>query len=125
MRILLACLLSAVAVVAAEDNIHAVTSPQQFDALIAGQGDKIVVVDFWAEWCGPCKILKPILHDLAVEHPDKLVLLTVDVDGNGPLLDRLKEVEQFPTIQFYRGGKLVKQHMGMATKEEVLAWAGL
>jgi len=56
-----------------------ITSKEQFDAALA-DSDKLVMVDFRAEWCGPCKMLKPVLHDFA-EKRDDVVLLTVDVDS--------------------------------------------
>lgn len=78
-----------------------ITSKEQFDAALADT-DKLIMVDFRAEWCGPCKMLKPVLHDFAEKRED-IVLLTVDVDAewNGDLTMQYG-VRSIPQVNFFK-----------------------
>ena len=77
-----------------------------------------VVVDFFAEWCGPCKMLGPILHDLASEYGDKIKVGKVDVDVSGDLAAKFN-VRGVPTVLFYKDGEIKNQFVGARPKEEL------
>jgi len=79
--------------------------------------DKPVLVDFYAEWCGPCKRLGPVLEDFAQEHPDVRVV-KVNVDENSDLVSRYK-VNAMPTLLVIRDGQVVTQSTGLVTKEKL------
>ena len=76
-----------------------------------------VVVDFFAEWCGPCKMIGPVLHDLAAEYGDKIKVGKVDVDVSGDLAAKFN-VRGVPTVLFYKDGEIKNQFVGARPKEE-------
>ena len=80
--------------------------------------DKPVLVDFWAEWCGPCRQVAPILDEIASEHGDKLRLVKMNVDEN-PVTPATYRVTGIPTLNVYVGGEVVKQIVG--AKPEAVA----
>ncbi len=77
--------------------------------------DGLAVVDFWATWCGPCRIVAPILDQLAVEYEGKAKVAKLDVDANLKTATRFN-VRSIPTILFFKGGKLVDQVIGAVPK---------
>ncbi|MFI5391615.1 MAG: thioredoxin [Bacteriovoracales bacterium] len=79
---------------------------------------KPVVVDFWAEWCGPCRILGPILDELAGEMGDKAVFTKVNVDENGELAQQYG-IRGIPTMIFFKDGHVAKTLVGVQPKEEI------
>ena len=79
--------------------------------------EKTVLVDFYAEWCGPCKKLGPVLEDFATEHPD-IRVVKVNVDEN-PDLARRYQVRGMPTLLVIQGGRVRTQSIGLVTKAEV------
>jgi thioredoxin 1 len=79
-----------------------------------------VIVDFWAEWCGPCKVLGPIVSEIAKEYEGKLKVGKLDVDANGNLAMRYN-VMSIPTIKIFKGGQLVGEMVGAAPKAVLMA----
>ena len=77
-------------------------SDDTFDETI-GSSDKVVLVDFWAEWCGPCKMIAPVLEELAVEHGDKLAIAKLNVDDNPNTAMRFN-VMSIPTLLVFNPG---------------------
>lgn len=74
-----------------------------------------VMVDFWAEWCGPCKVLGPIVDEIAKDYEGKLKVGKVNVDENNALSSRFG-IMSIPTLKFFKGGKLVGELIGAAPK---------
>ena len=79
-------------------------------------GDKPVVLDFWAEWCGPCRMVGPIIDELAEEFEGNVVIGKVDVDNNDDIVSEFG-IRNIPTVLFFKGGELVDKQVGAAGKE--------
>ena len=82
------------------------------------QSDKPVLVDFWAEWCGPCRLVAPILDQLASEYRGKAKVAKLDVDSNQRTTMRFG-VRSIPTILFFKDGKLVDQVVGAVPRSKL------
>ncbi len=83
------------------------------------ESDKPVLVDFWAEWCGPCRLVAPILDELASEHGDKMSFVTMNVDEN-PVTPAGYRVTGIPALNVYKGGELVRQIVGAQPRAALL-----
>ena len=80
--------------------------------------DQIVVVDFWATWCGPCLALAPELEKVKTEWGDKITLIKVDVDQNGEL-SSFFEISSIPSVQIFRGGKAITGFRGFQSASQI------
>ena len=85
-----------------------------FDELVL-QSDKAVIVDFWAEWCGPCRMVGPIVQEIGEEFADKAVVGKLDVDSN-PNITMKFGIRNIPTILFFKGGEVVDKQVGAVPK---------
>lgn len=99
------------------------TSPvtdAQFDAEVR-QADTPVLVDFWAEWCGPCKQIGPSLEELSEEYAGKIKIVKVNVDEN-PDTPATLGVRGIPALFMFKDGKVVSNRMGAAPKAALKSW---
>ncbi len=85
-----------------------------FEELVLNS-DKPVLVDFWAEWCGPCRMVTPIVKELAEEYGDKAVITKMDVDSN-PGTSVKFGIRNIPTILFFKNGEVVDKQVGAVPK---------
>jgi thioredoxin 1 len=83
------------------------------------QSDKPVLVDFWAEWCGPCRMVSPVLEEIAAEHADKLRVVKLNIDEN-PETARAYQIMSIPTMSVFVGGKVDRQIVGAKPKSAIL-----
>ncbi len=80
--------------------------------------DKLVMIDFWAQWCGPCKMLSPIVEQLADEYADKAVIGKLDVDNNLEVSTKYG-IRSLPTILLLKNGEVIDKHVGLTTKAKL------
>jgi len=81
------------------------------------QSDKPVLVDFWAEWCGPCKSLSPVIDDLAKEYKGKVKVGKVDTDANRDVSVRFS-ISAIPTVILFKDGDIIEKFVGLRSKKD-------
>lgn len=86
-----------------------------FNELVRSSGDKPVMIDFWAVWCGPCKMIAPVVEELSGEYGDKAVIGKLDVDNN-PNVSVEFGIRSIPTILFFKNGQVVDRQVGVVPK---------
>ena len=99
------------------DGIVTLTT-STFDETVASS-DKPIVVDFWAEWCGPCKMIAPILSEIAAEQSESLTVAKLNVDENPDIAMRFN-VMSIPTLLVFNGGEVTKRLVGAKGKGQLL-----
>ena len=90
-----------------------------FDEIVL-KSDKPVLVDFWAEWCGPCRIIAPFVKEISEEFSDKAVVGKVDVDGN-PGISAKFGIRNIPTLLFFKDGQIADKQVGAVQKSAIVA----
>ncbi len=99
-----------------------VLTEENFDQEVL-KSDVPVLVDFYAEWCGPCKMLDPILNELAEEYKGKWKLRKVNIDDSPEIAEKY-QVQSIPTIKFFKDGKEVDSINGFQSKEKLIEKMG-
>ncbi len=97
-----------------------ITVTEQSFATKVLASDKPVIVDFWATWCGPCKMIAPVFEELAHDYSDKVTFAKVDVD-KAPGVQRDLQIMSIPTLIVFSGGKQVAQLVGAQSKKKIYA----
>ncbi len=92
-------------------------SDETFESKVL-QASRPVLVDFWAEWCGPCKVIAPILEQIAVDFQDRLDIAKVDVEGSQSTAMKYG-IRSIPTLMLFKDGVVEAQHVGMVSKEQL------
>ncbi|MBP3426330.1 MAG: thioredoxin [Rikenellaceae bacterium] len=80
--------------------------------------NKPLMIDFWAVWCGPCRMISPIVDELASEYDGKVLIGKCNVDEQAEIAERMK-IRNIPTLLFFKGGEQVDKHVGAATKAQL------
>lgn len=83
------------------------------------ENDKVVLVDFWAEWCGPCRMIAPIVEQLATEMSDKALIGKMNVDNNTEIPMKYG-VRSIPTLLVIKNGEVVEKHVGTISKNDLV-----
>lgn len=101
------------------ESIVIVTDSNFADEVL--NSDTPVIVDFWAEWCGPCKMIAPILEDVAKEYTGKLKIAKLNVDDNNSTASKY-QVRGIPTLIFFKGGNEIDRKVGALNKPQLTAF---
>ena len=89
-----------------------------FDELVL-QADKPVIIDFWAEWCGPCRMVGPIVEEVGIDFDGKAIVAKVDVDSNPGITARYG-IRNIPTILFFKNGEVADKQVGAVPKSVIV-----
>lgn len=96
-----------------------ITKIEELNEAIANNSDKLVLLDFYAVWCGPCKIIGPILEEVVEEMKDKVILLKADVEEADELATEYK-IRNVPTVLIYKNGEVVDKIVGALPKDKII-----
>lgn len=96
---------------------HVTDTTFEFEVL---QSELPVLVDYWAEWCGPCRMIAPILDEIATTYEGKLKIAKMNVDQNQSIPAQFG-IRGIPTLMIFKGGKLAKTHVGALSKTQLIA----
>ena len=99
-------------------GVTKVVTDENFETEVL-QNDKPVIVDYWAEWCGPCRMVAPVLEEIAAEYADKIAVVKLNIDEN-PELSQRYGIMAIPTMNVFSGGEVVKQIVGAKPKSALL-----
>ncbi len=91
---------------------------KNFDEVVL-RSDKPVIVDFWAEWCGPCRVIAPLIEQIGEEYKDKTLVVKCDVDSS-PDVARRYSIRNIPTVLYFKGGQTVDKQVGAASKSSFI-----
>ena len=100
--------------------VKEVTSTQQFEQEVLNSPNP-VFVDFWAEWCGPCRVVSPIVEELSKDYEGKVDFVKVNVDQNNELASKYS-IFSIPTLAIFHNGEAIAQSAGAASKEKIKAY---
>ena len=95
--------------------VNEIKNSQQFEQEVLNSTNP-VFVDFWAEWCGPCRSVSPVVEELSKEYENKMDFVKINVDDNGKIAQKFN-VFSIPTLAIFKDGEVVSQKVGAATKE--------
>ncbi len=84
------------------------------------KSDKPVIIDFWAEWCGPCRMVSPIVEEISEDFKGKVIVAKVDVDSN-PGISSKFGIRNIPTIMFFKNGEMVDKQVGAVPKSNLVS----
>lgn len=101
-----------------ESIVHTSDSDWEADVL---KSDKPVLVDYWAEWCGPCKMIAPILNEIADEYGDRLKIVKLDIDANQETPPKYG-IRGIPTLMLFKGGEVEATKVGALSKSQLAAF---
>ncbi len=93
------------------------TSDEDFEADVLNS-EKVVLIDFWAEWCGPCKMIAPLLDEAADEYADKLKIAKLNIDEN-PNTPAKYQIRSIPTLMLFKDGSVLAQKLGAMPKKDL------
>lgn len=95
-----------------------VLTDENFDEIVL-KSDKPVIVDFWAEWCGPCRVIGPIISEIGEDYEDKIIVGKMDVDSN-PLTPAKYGIRNIPTVLFFKQGAIADKQVGAVPKANLI-----
>lgn len=95
--------------------IHTNDNNFEIDVL---KSDKVVLLDFWAEWCGPCKMIAPLLDEIAEQYADRLAVVKLNIDEN-PNVPAKYQIRSIPTLILFKDGEVLAQKLGAMPKQDL------